>query len=238
MKRVVFKVSGEALKNNDDPISQITLDTITKSIKKLVDHHLEVIVICGGGNFFRGRSGEFLNKEVADNIGMLSTIMNSLALNDFLKMNQIDTSLVSSFKIEGMIEKYNISNELENLKKHKVIIIAGGVGMPNCSTDFACVERAVELNADTIIMGKNIDYIYDKDPNIYHDAKKYQTITHEELLTNQIKYGIEKLGIMDITALSLLSRFKIRTILYKASDPQGIEKILNHNNPGTIIETK
>lgn len=236
MEKIVMKISGEALKDSNSSISEEKLDIVYQSIKMLLDNNKSLILITGGGNIWRGRSHKNMDDNTKDSIGMLATVMNSLALRDYLTKNNIKSYLCGSFLIEGIVPKYNKEECLEHLNNNEVIIISGGVGLPFTTTDFACVQRALELKADYLLMGKNIDGIYDKDPKKYKDAVKYDELTFESFLDIQIKNGLSNQGVIDVNALSLLCAHKLKTILYKIDDKDAIKKIINKEKVGTIIK--
>lgn len=238
MERVVFKVSGEALKVENASIHHDKLEIIYQSVQLLKKFDKQIILIPGGGNLWRGRNNQTMRQSIADSIGMMATMMNGLALYDYLCSKKEAVYLCSAFGIDGMIDKYNIMNCLHQLENGKIVIVSGGVGLPYTTTDFACVQRAIELDADYILMGKNIDGVYDKDPRKYKDAYKYDTITHDELLDIQRKNGLGNLGVMDNNALSLLCEHRINAYLYQVDDKEALPKILSKKKSGTLITSQ
>lgn len=230
--RIVLKISGESLKN-EDLLSNDMLDKVFNDIKTLKEDNHQIILILGGGNFWRGRINLNISNPISDRIGMLATVMNGLALNDYLNKNQIASSHYSAFDICGMVEKYNYDRVEDDLKNDKVVIFSGGLGVPNFSTDMNTVEKAIEFNADMILMSKNIDAIYDKDPK-EKDAQPLKVISHEELLNNQIKFGINKQGVMDIEAMIALGKAKIPLYLYGTKSNFNLKDIEN-NETGTKV---
>lgn len=238
MKRVIFKVSGESLKEDNTCISDIKVTEVCNKIKKLIDSNLEVIVVSGAGNIWRGRNSLEMDAVNADSIGMLATTMNSIAIYDKLIGMNVKTKIYNSHLIDGVLDSYNAIKIKEDLKSGYAIVLAGGSGLPLCSTDFACVQRGIELDADTILLGKSVDGVYDKDPNKYEDAVKLDRITHEELLKNHIINGTESLGIMDITAESLLAKYKLEVLVFDVTDETSIDKIINKEEIGTKIITE
>lgn len=235
MKRVIFKVSGESLKEGDACISDNNVTEVCNKIKKFVDAKLEVIVVSGAGNIWRGRNSSEMDAVNADSIGMLATTMNSIAIFDKLIKMNIKTKIYNSHLIDGILDSYNAIKIKQDLKDGYVIVLAGGSGLPLCSTDFACVQRGIELDADTILLGKSVDGVYDKDPRNHEDAIKYDVMTHEELLKNHIYNGTESLGVMDITAESLISKYKLDVLVFDVNDESSIDKIVNGENIGTKI---
>lgn len=235
MKRIVFKISGEVFKEDDHNINYDKILEVANNIKKLYDRKIQMILVCGAGNLFRGRSSEKMNKTNADNIGMLGTSMNTIALYDALNYIGVPTEMYNSFNIDGIINTYNINICLKDLENGKVIIVGGGSRLPLCSTDFACVQRAIELNANAIFLGKSVDGIYDKDPKKYPDAKKIDKISSVDVLKNHINNGVDGLGIMDITAESLLAKYNMGVYVFDITSEDSIDKILSGENIGSII---
>lgn len=234
--KIVMKISGEVLKEKDN-ISEEMLQKLLEDIKLLKDEGHSVILVTGGGNFWRGRNKLNISSTISDQIGMLGTVMNALAINSYLNNNGITSYVFSAFEVDGIVRKYNEYDVSKALSKDKVIVLGGGLGIPNFSTDMVVIEKAVQLKADMIIMAKNIDGIYDKDPNLAN-AKKYDIISHEELLYNQLKTGIDKNGVMDFEALATLAKYKIPLYLYSAKEKDGLKYILQGKNKGTTVITK
>ena len=232
--RIMLKVSGEALKS-DDAISTKMLEKVKNDILKIRNKGNEVLVVVGGGNIWRGRENLSIDSVTTNNIGMLATVMNAIALNSYLVNNDIKSKVYSAFEVEGICHKYNYFDALNDVKE-SVLIFGGGLGIPTFSTDMVTVEKAIELSCDLIIMAKSIDGIYDKDPH-QKDAKKYNEITHEMLINNQIKEGIDKLAVMDLEAMSMLCKHKIPLYLFSLKDENGIDKLLDKNYDGTMVRS-
>ncbi len=233
MKRIILKISGEAFSNDTNSIDEKSLNNIAKDIKLLRKKQIEVVIITGGGNIWRGRSCPYMDDVLKDEIGMLATMMNSLALADSLTKLNIKVKVRSTLEVEGMIKKYNPIED-RNLLNDNILIIAGGVGLPFHSTDTALVQRAIELKCDTVLMGKNIDGVYDKDPKL-GNAKRYDKITHQELFDNHIKVGPTSQGIMDMSAETMLLEHPIDVIVYKATEKNAISRLLTNNLIHTLI---
>ena len=233
--KIVMKISGESLKENDN-LSDTMLERIYQDVKKLVSDKHQLLLIVGGGNFWRGRNKIKINQSTSDQIGMLATAMNRLALSDYLNNKKITTTIYSAFNIEGLAEKYNYHKVINDLNNKKVVVLVGGLGVPNFSTDMNTVEKAIEFNADMIIMAKNVEAIYDKDPR-EKDARKYSIITHEELFLNQIKNGLTTQGVMDLEAMAALCKYKIPLYLYCAKNERAVIDF-NKENSGTKVISK
>ena len=228
--RVVLKVSGESLKGEYD-LDNNALELVLKDIKSIIKEGAELIVVPGGGNFWRGRNELNINNSTSDYIGMLATVMNAIAIDSFLKENGISSSVYGSMDIKGTA--YQIEKDL---KDKKVVIFGGGLGIPNLTTDMTTVSKAIEHNADMILMAKNIDAIYDRNPK-EEGAKKLKEISHEDLLAMSIKQGVDSLLIMDIEALSALSKHHVPLYVYSSKNVKDLKDVLQ-NKEGTRVITK
>ena len=233
--RVVLKISGESLKGEFD-LDNNALEKVLKDIKPIVDAGTELIIVPGGGNFWRGRNSLNINSSISDYIGMLATIMNALAICSYLNENSIEAVAYSSFDITGVIKKgtpYDIERDLKN---KKVVVFGGGLGVPNLTTDMTTVSKAVEHKADMILMAKSIDAIYDRNPK-EEGARKLKEISHEDLLTMSLKQGVDSLMIMDLEALSTLSKHKVPLYVYSTKDVKNLNEVLE-GKTGTKVITK
>lgn len=228
--RIVLKISGESLKEEQN-ISSLSLEKILKEVKD-IKRLGELLIIVGGGNFWRGRNKLDIESSTSDYIGMLATCMNALALESYLNKNGISSKAYSAINIPGLIEK-KPTNEIEKELKDKVIILGGGTGLPNFSTDTTTVNAAITYKADLILMSKNIDGIYDKDPK-EEGAKKIDSLTHEELLDMSVKQGIGSLLVMDLEALSALVKHKVPLYLYNNNEIENIDEVIK-GDKGTRV---
>ena len=233
--RVVLKISGESLKGEFD-LDNKALEIVLRDIKSLVDKNIELIIVPGGGNFWRGRNGLNINSSVSDYIGMLATAMNSLAINSYLNENGIASVCFSSFDITGVIKKGTPYDVEEALKNKKVVVFGGGLGIPNLTTDMTTVSKAVEHNADYILMAKSIDAIYDRNPK-EEGAQKLKEISHEDLLSMSLKQGVDSLMILDLEALSSLAKYKMPLYVYSSQDISDLQEVFD-GKKGTIVITK
>ena len=234
--RIIMKVSGESLKNKEN-ISSEMLEILLKDVKELKKANHEIVIVLGGGNFWRGRNDLDISAPVSDQVGMMATVMNAVSVNDYLNNNGIISECYSAFAVEGIAKKYHYHDVVKKLNNKEVIVLGGGLGNPNFSTDMVTVEKALELKADMIIMAKSIDGIYDKDPK-KEGAIKYSQLSHEELLTNQIASGVDKLGVIDFEAMAALVKHKMPLYLYNAKDSEGLTKFINGQYDGTMVITK
>lgn len=217
-KRILLKLSGEALMGDDDfGISPQVLEQMVDEIKQLVDLGVQVGLVIGGGNLFRGeglaKSG--MNRVTGDHMGMLATVMNGLAMRDALSRSNIDTKLMSAISLEGVCEAYNWENAIELLEDGKVVIFSAGTGNPFFTTDTAACLRGIEIQADVIIKATKVDGVYDCDPAKNPDAVLYTELSYQEVLQKELK-------VMDLTAFAL------------ARDHQTPIRVLNMTKPGTL----
>ncbi len=228
-KRIMLKVSGEALSSTKSfGIDQTVLNNISDKIKSAWDMGVEIGIVVGGGNFWRGRSSKGMNRTTADHMGMLATVMNSLALQDSLESRGVPTRVQTALDMPRIAEPYIRGRAVRHLEKKRVVIFACGTGNPYFSTDTAAVLRAAEIDAEVILLAKNVDGVYDSDPKLNPEAKKFDTITFFEVLQRQ-------LGVMDSTATSLCMDNNIPLHVFSIKEPENIIKVLNGNKVGTFV---
>lgn len=229
-KRILLKLSGEVLAGKDGKgIDFETVNSICKSIKDCADLGVEIGLVVGGGNFWRGRSSGEMDRTRADHMGMLATTMNSLALADALEQMGVDVRVQTAISMQQIAEPYIRNKAVRHLEKGRVVIFGCGTGNPFFSTDTAAALRAAEINAEIIFKATNVDGVYDKDPNKFSDAVKYDTLTHTEIL----KKG---LAVMDSTAASLCRDNKIGILVFNLEDPENIVRAVKGENIGTIVK--
>lgn len=228
-KRILLKLSGEAMAGpNGFGIDADTLGNICDYVKKIVDMGVEVAIVVGGGNFWRGRQAHKMERTTADYMGMLATIMNGQALQDALEYRGVDTRLQTSIEISQVAEPYIRRKAVRHLEKGRVVIFAGGTGNPFFSTDTCAALRASEINAEVILFGKTIDGVYDSDPKENPNAKKYDTITFTEILQKNLK-------VIDSTAASLCRDNHMPIMIFALKDAEDIVKAVAGEPIGTII---
>lgn len=230
-KRVLLKVSGEALAGSKKQgLDFEVIEGVCNVIKKCVDVGVQIGIVVGGGNFWRGLKdgGGLMERTRADHIGMVATVMNCLALADVLEQKGVEVRVQTAIEMRSIAEPYIRSRAIRHLDKGRVVIFGCGTGNPYFSTDTAAVLRAAEIDADVILLAKNIDGVYDADPNKFPDAKKYDTITYDDVLA-------QHLGVMDSTATSLSMDNEITIILFALSDPNNIYKAIMGEKIGTIV---
>ena len=230
-KRVMLKISGEAMAGNlKQGIDVDTVGEISKRIKELIKLDVEVLVVVGGGNFWRGRSSEDMDRTASDYIGMLGTVMNGLALKDSLTKIGVESKLQSSIQIQGLADGYSKDNALKSLGDNQVVIFVAGLGHPYFSTDTTAAQRAAELEVEVILSAKQgVDGVYDSDPNLNPDAKKFKELTYKKVL----ELGLE---IQDLTATSLCLESKIPSIIFGIDRLDNIIDVVKGKKIGTILK--
>ena len=228
-RRIMLKISGEALAAGKGMgIDQHMLSEICDRIKKAWELGAQIGIVVGGGNFWRGRSNPGMDRTTADHMGMLATVINSLALQDALEGKGVPTRVQTALDMPRIAEPYIRRRAVHHLEKNLVVIFACGTGNPFFSTDTAAVLRAAEIEADVILLAKNVDAVYDSDPMLNPDAARFERITYREVLERQ-------LGVMDSTATSLCMDNDIPILVFSIKDPDNILRALTGENVGTFI---
>ncbi len=228
-KRILLKVSGEALSGSKGTgFDMNILSEVSKVVKRCHDAGVEIAVVVGGGNFWRGRDGHNMNRTRADHMGMLATVMNSLALQSAFEAEGIPTRVQTSIEMRQIAEPYIRNKAMRHLEKGRVVIFGCGTGNPFFSTDTTAALRAAEIEADAILLAKNVDAVYDSDPAINPDAKKFSEVTFKEVLNLGLK-------VMDSTATSLCMDNNIPILVFGVSDPENIIRVLCGEKIGTVV---
>ena len=229
-KRILLKLSGEALAGDKKVgIDDEVVREITSKVKEVSDLGVEVAIVVGGGNFWRGRSSEKMDRVTADHMGMLATMMNALALSDALEQHGAVTRVLSAVEIRQMAEPYIRKRAVRHLEKGRIVIFACGTGNPYFSTDTGAALRATEIGADVFMKATMVDGVYDKDPHVYPDAVRYEKVSHDEVLKSNLK-------VMDATAAALCRDNHTKILVFSMEDPDNIVKIVKGANLGTIVE--
>lgn len=229
-KRILLKLSGEVLAGDKGHGFDFeTIGAVCSAVKKLNEMGVEVGLVVGGGNFWRGRSGGNMDRTRADHIGMLATVMNSLALADSLEQLGVTVRVQSAIEMRQIAETYIRNRAVRHLEKGRVVIFASGTGNPFFSTDTCAALRAAEIKANVILKATNVDGVFDKDPNKYPDAVKYDVVTHSEVLEKDLK-------VMDSTAASLCRDNNIPILVFNLSDPENIIRAALGENVGTLVK--
>lgn len=228
-KRVMLKISGEALAGEKGfGIDQKTVDAIAEKVKECYDMGVQIAIVVGGGNFWRGRSGEGMDRTRADHMGMLATVINSLALLDALEHCGVECRVQTAIEMRQIAEPYIRLRAASHLRKGRVVIFACGTGNPFFSTDTTAALRAAEIDAEVILLAKKVDGVYDSDPNINPDATKFKKLTFMDVLSRE-------LGVMDSTATSLCMDNNIPIVVFGLDDPDNIIRAVNGEDIGTIV---
>ncbi|MCP8616494.1 UMP kinase [Salirhabdus salicampi] len=234
-KRIILKLSGEALSGNQGfGIEPSVINSVAQQVKEVAELGVEVAVVVGGGNIWRGKGGAEMgmDRATADYMGMLATVMNSLALQDSLESYGIPTRVQTSIEMRQVAEPYIRRKAIRHLEKKRVVIFAGGTGNPYFSTDTTAALRAAEIEADVILMAKNnVDGVYNDDPKVNKDAVKYDELSYLDVLN-------EGLGVMDSTASTLCMDNDIPLIVFSITENGNIKKVVEGNNIGTIVRGK
>ncbi len=229
-KRVLIKLSGEALSGaNGTGLNFEVLEGIVEQLKAVHEMGVEIGMVIGGGNFWRGRQGGSMDRTTADHMGMLATVINSLAMQDVLEHAGVDTRVQTALTITEVAEPYIMRRAIRHLSKGRVVIFGCGTGNPYFTTDTAAALRAAEIEADVILLAKNIDGIYDSDPKTNPNAKKLDTISYLDFIG-------QGLTAMDTTAVSLCKDNNIPIIAFGLSEPNSIVNAVLGKTNGTIIK--
>ncbi|MEI7473564.1 MAG: UMP kinase [bacterium] len=232
-KRVLIKVSGEALMGNlGFGIDPEVINNVALEIKRVHDLGVEVAIVVGGGNIFRGVQNSAklgMEQASADYVGMLATVMNAMVLQSMLRKNNVSTRVQTAISMNEITESYTRFKAIRHLEKGRVVIFAAGTGNPFFTTDTAAALRAAEINAEVMLMAKNkVDGVYSKDPRKFDDAVKFDHLTYDDFIVKDLK-------IIDTSAISLCKNSSIPIIVFNSQSEQSIEKIVTGEKIGTLI---
>lgn len=230
-KRILLKLSGEALQGEDGfGIDPSILDRMALEIKELLAMGVEVGVVLGGGNLFRGaklaKAG--MNRVVGDHMGMLATVMNGLAMRDALHRADVNAKLMSAFQLNGICDTYNWSEAIKMLREKRVVIFSAGTGSPFFTTDSAACLRGIEIEADVVLKATKVDGVYDKDPAKYADAKLYQNLTYAEVIEKELQ-------VMDLAAFTLARDHGMPIRVFNMGKPGALKQVVTGTTEGTTI---
>jgi uridylate kinase len=229
-KRVLIKVSGEALAGEDRfGVNAAQLEKVALQIKDIRDAGVEVAVVCGGGNFFRGRTGENIDRPTADYMGMLATVMNGLALQDALLSVGCEAKLMTAIEIRDMAEGYARRKALDYLDEGTVVVFGGGTGSPFFTTDTTAALRAAEIGADVLLLAKNIDAVYSADPKTNPDAERYTELSYMDVIDRDLK-------VMDLTAATLCKDTGTKIYVFALAVEGNLMRVIKGENVGTLIQ--
>lgn len=230
--RVLLKISGEALAGEAHRgLDFDVIGGVCDVVKKCVEKGVQIGIVVGGGNFWRGLKdgGDRMERTRADHMGMLATCINALAVADCLEQRGVAVRVQTAIAMNQIAEPYIRSKAIRHLEKGRVVIFGCGTGCPFFSTDTAAVLRAAEIGADVILLAKNVDGVYDSDPAVNPDAKKYDQLSYMDVLN-------QGLGVMDSTATSLSMDNHIPILVFALSDPENIHRAVNGEKIGTLVE--
>lgn len=228
-KRVLLKLSGEALAGEKHfGFDEETVVGVAKQVKTLVDKGIEVGIVIGGGNFWRGRSSEKIDRTKADSIGMLATVMNCIYVSEIFRTEGMKTQVLTPFECGSFTKLFSKDRANKYFEKGMVVFFAGGIGHPYFSTDMGTVLRAIEIEADIVLSAKSIDGVYDKDPAKYPDAKKFDEIAIKDVIDN-------KLGVIDLAASVLAMENKMPMLIFGLNEKDSIINTVTGKFTGTKI---
>ena len=230
-KKILLKLSGEALMGDQEfGISSVVIASYAKQIKEIVDLGVEVSIVIGGGNIFRGLSGaaQGVDRVTGDHMGMLATVINSLALQNSIEKLGVPTRVQTAIEMPKVAEPFIKRRAQRHLEKGRVVIFGAGTGNPYFTTDTAAALRAIEMETNVVIKATKVDGIYDKDPVKYPDAKKYETVTYNEVLAKDLK-------VMDATAISLCRENKLPIIVFNSLIEGNLKKVVMGEHIGTTV---
>lgn len=230
-KRILVKLSGEAIGQDDGRgIESSKLERVADQLVGLNKDGVEIAVVIGAGNFWRGKyGGNYIKRTTSDYMGMLATTLNALALQEMLESKGVQTRVQTAIEMKQIAEPYIRRKAVRHLEKGRIVIFACGTGSPYFTTDSAAALRAVEMDSEVILLAKNVDGVYNKDPKKYDDAKKYDKITYMQSIN-------EKLGVMDATAITLCMENNIPILVFALNEENSIRKAVSGEKIGTIIK--
>ena len=229
MKTILLKLSGEALAGpNKTGFDEATVMEVARQVKVLVDEGIQVGIVIGGGNFWRGRTSENIDRTKADQIGMLATVMNCIYVSEIFRAAGMKTNVLTPFACGSFTKLFSKDRANQYFEKNMVVFMAGGTGHPYFSTDTATVLRAIEIEADTIFLAKAIDGVYDSDPKLNPDAKKYDEISIQEVID-------KKLAVMDMTASILCMENKMPMLVFGLNEKDSIVNTAHGKFTGTKV---
>lgn len=232
VRRVMLKLSGEALAGAEKKgICEENVLEVAAQVKEAWENGVEIAIVIGGGNFWRGRQNQDFDRVKSDQIGMLATVMNCLCVSELFRTVGMKTAVYGSFEIPGIMPIFEKDSVMKSLHEdHKIVFFAGGTGHPYFSTDTGIALRAIEINADTILMAKNVDGVYDSDPVKNPNARKFDTISLKEVIARELQF-------MDLTAAALCLENKMPVAIFSLKEPGAVTRALNGDIKGGTIVT-
>ncbi|MBQ5927289.1 MAG: UMP kinase [Clostridia bacterium] len=231
-KRILLKLSGEALAGDQRfGLNHEVIAGVVDQIVKIHDMGVQVGLVIGGGNFWRGRQGTEMERTTADQMGMLSTVMNSLAMMDAIERRGVPVRVQTALNMVSLAEPFILRKALRHFEQGRIVIFACGTGNPYCSTDTAAALRACEISADVLLMAKNVDGIYDSDPKTNPNAKKYEKLTYGDIIANNLK-------VIDFTAATMCMDNNVPTLAFGLDEKDSIVRAVCGETLGTVITVK
>lgn len=229
MKRILLKLSGEALAGAEKKgFDEATVIAVAKQICAVAEEGTQIGIVIGGGNFWRGRTSETINRNKADQIGMLATVMNCIYVSEIFRSTGMETEILTPFACGSMTKLFSKDRANKYFRQGKVVFFAGGTGHPYFSTDTGVALRAIEMEADCILLAKAIDGVYDSDPKINPNAKKYDTITIQEVIDKQ-------LAVVDLTASIMCMENHVPMAVFSLNEKDGIANAMQGKINGTVV---
>ncbi|MBV7316257.1 UMP kinase [Shewanella sp. NIFS-20-20] len=233
-RRILLKLSGEALMGDEGfGIDPKVLDRMAQEVKELVELGIQVGVVIGGGNLFRGEglAKAGMNRVVGDHMGMLATVMNGLAMRDALHRAYVNARLMSAIPLNGVCDRYNWAEAISYLKSGRVVIFAAGTGNPFCTTDSAACLRGIEIEAEVVLKGTKVDGVYSEDPMKNPDAIKYDELGYNEVLEKELK-------VMDLAAFTMARDHDMPILVFNMNKPGALRRVIMGEEEGTMIKAK
>jgi uridylate kinase len=229
-KRILLKLSGEGLAADGDPFGHERLTGLAQAVAQAVQDGIEVGIVVGGGNLFRARTANLgvLARVTADNVGMLATVMNAAVLRDYIRAEGVSADVVTPIETGPLTRRFSRDDALPRLKSGTVLIFGGGTGNPYFTTDSAAALRALEIQADVLLKGTQVDGVYDKDPHLHDDAVRFDRLDYDAVIDR-------RLGVMDLTAFALCAEQNMPIMVFDISDPLNLTRVLSGELEGTWI---
>jgi len=231
-RRILLKLSGEALGGGGSGIDEPTIQQLVREIAAVAETGCQIAIVCGGGNIFRGlEADEALDRTAADGMGMLATMINGLALREYFRADNIPVEAMAAFPLEGLLPAFSAYTAREILDEQKILILAGGTGLPYFSTDTAAAMRALQIDAEVLIKATKVDGVYDKDPRKYEDAKIFGSLSYDRVLEMNLK-------VMDAASIALCRDNNLPVLVFNLLKTGNLGKIVAGDRVGTLIKRK
>lgn len=227
--RVLLKLSGEALEGKNEILDPEKVKSVCAVVKKCADEGVSFGIVIGGGNIWRGRQGLSVERTKSDGMGMLATLINSIAISDALIKQGLDAKVLSALDVQKLAETFSAEKACEYLDAGKAVVFACGTGNPYFSTDTGAILRALEIKADIILSAKNIDAVYDSDPKQNPNAKRFSSVTYDDIISKE-------LGVIDFSACCMGKEYGMKMLIFGLDDPENIYRAVMGTDLGTVVE--